>query len=143
MTDCACCSCVRNGQLRHPTPLKPIYAFTCMYIHSPLYCNRLSHMYIGTRRVARWFIFKPKYQFGHIFEELDGKMLIHLIAIWNSLRTYGIFYGHCIGTLCTYSFGTFYSDFGIMYHEKFGNPYVCSLCMFLSPMLIRMRIHTH
>jgi hypothetical protein len=49
---------------------------------------------------------------------LDLKMLIYFMAIWNILRTYGIFYDHLVH-LC--SFGIF-SGFGITYQEKSGNP---------------------
>jgi hypothetical protein len=49
----------------------------------------------------------------------DWKMLIYFTAIWNILRTFGIFYGHLIHfVLIWYIF----PHFGTMYQEKSGNP---------------------
>jgi hypothetical protein len=49
------------------------------------------------RRVARWFVFKPKIQiwvnYGAPFNE---KKLIYYIAIWNIFLPFGIFYGHWV-----------------------------------------------
>jgi hypothetical protein len=33
---------------------------------------------------------------GKFWSALDWKMLIHLMAIWNTLRTWGIFYDHLV-----------------------------------------------
>jgi hypothetical protein len=41
---------------------------------------------------------------GKFWRALDWKMLIYLMAIWNILQTFGIFYDNSI--LC--SFGTFF-----------------------------------
>jgi hypothetical protein len=56
-------------------------------------------------RVARWFVFKPKTRFGSIVEGLAmEKMYI--------LRPFGLFLVICY----------FFPRFGILYHEKSGNP---------------------
>jgi hypothetical protein len=33
---------------------------------------------------------------GKFWKALDWKMLIYLMAIWNILQTFGIFYGHLV-----------------------------------------------
>jgi hypothetical protein len=43
---------------------------------------------------------------------LDWKVLMYLMAIWNILLAFGIFYDHLVH----------FSGFGIMYKEKPGNP---------------------
>jgi hypothetical protein len=46
-------------------------------------------------------------------------MLIYFMAIWSTLRAFGIFYDHLVYfVLIWYIF----SGFGIMYQEKSGNP---------------------
>jgi hypothetical protein len=68
----------------------------------------------GLRRVARWFIFKPKIiiliNFGIPY--VDWKELVYFIAIRNILRTFVIFYDN----LENFVFIWFiFSGFGIMY----------------------------
>jgi hypothetical protein len=48
----------------------------------------------------------------------EWKMLVHFMAIWDSLRTLGIFYRHLV------QFGSFgiISHFGMLYQDKSGNP---------------------
>jgi hypothetical protein len=71
--------------------------------------------------VARWFIFKPKIpiwvNFGGPY--IDWKMLIYFMAIWNILRTFGIFYDHLVHFVFVWYI---FSCFGTMYQEKSGNP---------------------
>jgi hypothetical protein len=57
--------------------------------------------------------------FGKFLRALDRKMLICFMAIWNILRTSGIFYDHLehFQLICTYIF----SGSGIKYQEKSGN----------------------
>jgi hypothetical protein len=44
-------------------------------------------------RVARWFIFKPRIPIlGKFLRALDRKILIYFMAVWNTLRTFGISY---------------------------------------------------
>jgi hypothetical protein len=53
------------------------------------------------------------------WKALDWKMLIYFMAIWNILRTYGIFYDH----LAQFVFIWYiFFAFGIMHQEKSGNP---------------------
>jgi hypothetical protein len=56
---------------------------------------------------------------GKFLRVLDWKILIYLMAIWNILWRFGIFYGHLVRfVFIWYTF----SRFGIMYQEKSGNP---------------------
>jgi hypothetical protein len=71
-------------------------------------------------RVARWFIFKPKIliwvNFGGPYIE---KYWYIGMAIWNILRTFGIFYD----PLGKFVFIWYiFSSFGNMYREKYDNP---------------------
>jgi hypothetical protein len=54
---------------------------------------------------------------GKFWRALGRKMFIYFMAIWNILRTFVIFYDHLVH----------FSGFGIMYHEKSGNPAFDSL----------------
>jgi hypothetical protein len=46
-------------------------------------------------RVARWFLFRPKIpNLGTLWRTLERKVLLYILAIWNSLRPMGIFHGH-------------------------------------------------
>jgi hypothetical protein len=56
---------------------------------------------------------------GKFWRTLDCKMLIYCIAIWNNLQTFGIFYDHLVNFLFIWYI---FSDLGIMYQEKSGNP---------------------
>jgi hypothetical protein len=49
-------------------------------------------------RVARWFIFKPKYvsQFGKFWRALECKMLVYFMTVLNILRPFGINYGRLV-----------------------------------------------
>jgi hypothetical protein len=63
-------------------------------------------------RVARWFVFKPKIpNLGKFCGALDWKMFIYVMAIWNILWRFGIFYDHLVHFVfiwyILYSFGTF------------------------------------
>jgi hypothetical protein len=51
---------------------------------------------MATVRVARWYIFKPKSQFGLILEELAMEDVGKLLAICYISRPFGIFYGHSV-----------------------------------------------
>jgi hypothetical protein len=94
---------------------------------------------IALLRVARWYFFIPKSQFGHIFEDLGmenicifcGPLeyvlyshLINFTAIWYILRPFGIFYGHLdyLGPLGVSS------RFGMLYQQKSGNPALSPQC---------------
>jgi hypothetical protein len=56
---------------------------------------------------------------GKFWRALDGKMLIYFRTFWNSSWTFGIFYYHLVlFVFICYIF----PGFGIMYHEKSGNP---------------------
>jgi hypothetical protein len=74
----------------------------------------------GRTRVARWFVFKPKYlDLGKFSRALDWNMLIYVMAIWTILRTFEQFYDHLVHfVLIWYIF----SGFGITYQQKSGNP---------------------
>jgi hypothetical protein len=50
-----------------------------------------------------------------MFEGLFWKMLIHVIAIWNILRTFGIFYDHLAHFVFIWYI---FSGFGIMYQKN-------------------------
>jgi hypothetical protein len=70
-------------------------------------------------RVARWFIFKPKVpiwvNFGVYILYPFGQFLGHLVyfmALWFISWHFGLFYG----------FLAYFPSFGILYHEKTGNP---------------------
>jgi hypothetical protein len=67
-----------------------------------------------------WFIFRPKNRhLGKFCRALDWKMLIHFMAIWNILQTFGIFYNQLVHFLLNWYI---ISGFGIMLKEKSGNP---------------------
>jgi hypothetical protein len=56
---------------------------------------------------------------GKFWRALDGKLLIYFRAIWNILMIFGIFYDQ----LVNFGFILYiFSDFGIVYLEKSGNP---------------------
>jgi hypothetical protein len=56
---------------------------------------------------------------GKFWRELDWKMFIYFMAIWNILWRFGIFYDH----LVHFGFiGYIFTGCGIMYQEKSGNP---------------------
>jgi hypothetical protein len=48
-------------------------------------------------------------------------MLMCCIAVWNILRTFGIFYDHLVHFVFIWYI---FSSFGIMHQEKSGNPAV-------------------
>jgi hypothetical protein len=54
---------------------------------------------------------------------LDWKMLILFMAIWNILRTFGIFYDHLVHIGVHF---VHFSGFGMMHQEKSGNPVAIS-----------------
>jgi hypothetical protein len=56
---------------------------------------------------------------GKFWRVLDGKMLLYLMAIWNVLWTFGIFYDHLVHFVFIWYI---FSGFGIMHQEKSGNP---------------------
>jgi hypothetical protein len=47
-------------------------------------------------RVARWFIFKQKYQIGYILGGLGMENAGIYLTIWNILRPFGKFYGSLV-----------------------------------------------
>jgi hypothetical protein len=56
---------------------------------------------------------------GKFWRGLDWKMLFYFMAIWNILRTYGIYFDN----LAYFVFIWYiFSGFGIMCQEKSGNP---------------------
>jgi hypothetical protein len=55
----------------------------------------------------------------NFWRALKSKIQVYFMAIWNILRPFGIFYGLLV-ILC--SFWYISSHFGILYHEKSGNP---------------------
>jgi hypothetical protein len=64
-------------------------------------------------RVARWFSFEPNIPIWLNFAvPCEGKMLVHLICIWNILLQFGNL------VVSWYIF----PPFGILYQEKSGNP---------------------
>jgi hypothetical protein len=71
-------------------------------------------------RVARWYIFKPKSQFGYILEGL-GIFFQYFISICNILRQFGILYVH-FGHLLVIWY--IFLRLGMLYLEKSGSP-VC------------------
>jgi hypothetical protein len=55
---------------------------------------------------------------GKLWRDLDWKMFIYFMAIWNILQTLGIFYDNLVHfVLIWYIF----SGFGIIHQEKSGN----------------------
>jgi hypothetical protein len=56
---------------------------------------------------------------GQFWRALKWKMLVYFKAIWNILRPIGIFIWPFV---IQWSFGVYFSRFGILYHEKSGNP---------------------
>jgi hypothetical protein len=78
------------------------------------------------RRVARWFLFRPKLL-----------IWVYFGGPWNAkccfiLCPFGIFYSHLVYIFNVHlvilsSFGIFFPRFGILYQEKSGNPGVASL----------------
>jgi hypothetical protein len=56
---------------------------------------------------------------GKFMRALDWKMLICYMAIWDILRTFGIFYDHLVHFVFIWYI---FPGFGIMYKEKSGNP---------------------
>jgi hypothetical protein len=68
---------------------------------------------------ARWFILKPKSLIWVNFGGPYWTMWIYFMAIWNSLQTFEIFYGHLVHyVLIWYNF----FSFGVMHQETSGNP---------------------
>jgi hypothetical protein len=59
---------------------------------------------------------------GKFWRDLDWKMLIYFMAIWNILRAFEICYAHWIRFLLIWYI---FSGFGTMYREKSGNPGQC------------------
>jgi hypothetical protein len=56
---------------------------------------------------------------GKIRRALDWKMLIYFMAIWNILRTFGIFYEPLVQFVVIWYI---FSGFGIMHQVTSGNP---------------------
>jgi hypothetical protein len=56
---------------------------------------------------------------GIFWRALDWKMFLYFMAVSNILRTFEIFYDHLVHFV---SIWYIFSVFGIMYHEKSGNP---------------------
>jgi hypothetical protein len=56
---------------------------------------------------------------GKFWRALYSKMLIYFMAIWNILRTFGIFYDHLVHFVFIWYI---FSGFGNIYREKSGNP---------------------
>jgi hypothetical protein len=74
---------------------------------------------LATGRIARCFFSNQKFQFGNILEGLRWENVDIFLAIWNILRTFGMFYDHLVHFVFLWNI---FSDFGIMYQEKSGNP---------------------
>jgi hypothetical protein len=71
--------------------------------------------------VARWFLFIPKISnLCKFLSALDGKLLLYFMAIWNILRTFGIFYDHAVRFVFIWYI---FSCFGIMYQRKIWQPW--------------------
>jgi hypothetical protein len=47
---------------------------------------------------------------------------MYFMAIWNIIWRFGIFYDHLVQFVCIHSAWYIFSDFGIMYQEKSGDP---------------------
>jgi hypothetical protein len=56
---------------------------------------------------------------GTFWRAPDWKMLMYLMAIWNILQTFGIFYDYLVHFVFIWYI---FSGFGIMYRVKSGNP---------------------
>jgi hypothetical protein len=56
---------------------------------------------------------------GKFWRDLGWKILIYFMAIWNILRTFGIYYDHLVHFVFIWHI---FSRFGIMYPDKSGNP---------------------
>jgi hypothetical protein len=56
---------------------------------------------------------------GKFWRDLDWKMLIYLMSIQNILQTFRIFYDHLVHFVFIWYI---FSGFGIMNHDKSGNP---------------------
>jgi hypothetical protein len=88
----------------------------------------LDSLYIGVARVARWFVFKQKIpiwvNFGVPY--VDWKRLIYFMTICNISWTFGIFKDHTVHFVFIWYI---FSDFGIMYQEKSGNPGSSANCL--------------
>jgi hypothetical protein len=61
---------------------------------------------------------------GKIWSDLDGKMLLYFMAIWNILRTFGIFYNYLVHFVFIWYI---FSGFGMFSQEKSGNPERCTV----------------
>jgi hypothetical protein len=55
---------------------------------------------------------------GKFWRDLEWKMLVHDMAIWNVLQAFGIFLGYIFGNLVA----LLVYIFGILYLERSGNP---------------------
>jgi hypothetical protein len=66
-------------------------------------------------RVARWFIFKPKFPIGLNF---GGPLLVYFMTIWKILCPFGIIYGRLIvcGPL------VYFPQFGMFGQRKIWQP---------------------
>jgi hypothetical protein len=74
-----------------------------------------------TRRVARWFVFKPKNpNLGKFWRILHWKMLVYFMDTWSILRSFVICILYTFGKVSGNS--VYFSRFGILYPEKSGNP---------------------
>jgi hypothetical protein len=59
--------------------------------------NRLTKTAAGQGQGCQMVSFQTKIpNLGKFWRALNGKMLIYLMAIWNILRTFGIFYDHVV-----------------------------------------------
>jgi hypothetical protein len=73
---------------------------------------------IVQKRVARWYIFKPKIHFWVI---LGGscKMLVYFMDIWSILQLFGILCRYLVYFVVIWCI---FPRLGILYQEKSGNP---------------------
>jgi hypothetical protein len=68
------------------------------------------------KRVARWYIFKPKIP---IWINFGGS---YNWRCWYILWPLGLFYGRLVFLCHLWWFVTYFSHFGMLYREKSGNP---------------------
>jgi hypothetical protein len=79
---------------------------------------------------------------GKFWRVMDWKMLIYFMTIWNSLRTFGIFYDHLVRFVLIWYI---LSGFGIMYQDKSGIPddnYLCCHNFVVVVNVVRKRLYS-
>jgi hypothetical protein len=74
--------------------LSPTTDAFAVLIHFPPKKKSLFQQTIPRTRVARWFVFKPKFpNLGKFWRAFEWQMLVYFITIWNILWPFGLIYG--------------------------------------------------